>query len=395
VLLRVAATLVGLLALGSPPAAAQEESVEPEAPPVVIDGGAGHGTRSVRLGWFDVDDQGQGNPFLDESLTVIEPVLIYDYNITDRTALSTQFSYDNVSSASIERLRKFPGQSGASGDYYFGLDLGLRHAVDENTLRSGRFHASAEYDYTSFGLGAGETRQSRDRNSSWTWSLDGFYDIIDIIRFDGAQNEGTDDRLSLTANLSFYQVVTPRSHTEFGLTAAIQSGFLETAYNAVVVEDPSLPPNPNLANMARGTEFSEELPDSRIRTAIYGRWKTLVAERTAVQLEGRVYDDDWGIQSFNLEPRLYQDLWSEEWRLRLRLRYYDQSASDYFRDSFTDLPELRTQDSDLGAFHSLTYGAKLIWSPSEDVHYDLGFDLIDRSDGLDQAVLSVGFTESF
>lgn len=118
-------------------------------------GKAGTGHLGFRLGYYNNGDAGDGNPFLDESLTVIEPVVFYDYNLSDSTNLFFKFSYDNVSSASIERLNSYPGtqQSGATGDYYFGLDGGATWALDEDARVSAFAHASAEYDYRSFGLG--------------------------------------------------------------------------------------------------------------------------------------------------------------------------------------------------------------------------------------------------
>ena len=86
--------------------------------------GGGSGFVGFRIGVYHNDDDVEGNPFLDEELTVIEPILIFDYNVTDDTAFWGKLSYDYVSSASIDRLSRFRRQSGASGDYYFGLDVG-------------------------------------------------------------------------------------------------------------------------------------------------------------------------------------------------------------------------------------------------------------------------------
>lgn len=194
--------------------------------------------------------------------------------------------------------------------------------------------------------------------------------------------------------MGWYQVLTPTVHAELGLTAAHQSGFLETPYNAVVIEDGS-GPNDNLVDMASGTEVFEVLPDSRMRTALHGRVRKLLGPNTAFELGGRIYDDDWGIQSYTLEPRLYQNLGSEDLRLRLRYRIYDQTASDYYSDQFLTAPEFRTQDSDLGEFQSQTIGLKLIWDRTEDTTLDFSIDLVDRDDGLDQLVLSFGWNKNF
>jgi hypothetical protein len=65
--------------------------------------GAGHGFVTFQLGFFDMPDDGDGNPFLDEELTVIEPVIVFDYNATDRLSWGGTLSFDYVSSASAPR----------------------------------------------------------------------------------------------------------------------------------------------------------------------------------------------------------------------------------------------------------------------------------------------------
>lgn len=389
----LATLLVTCLAAG---ARAQGGSTDPGGPgdpgPSHTEGEPGSGSWSVRLGYYDRSDSGQGNPFLDETLTVIEPVVLFDTQLTRDFGYWAQFSYDNVSSASIERLSAFPNQSGASGDNYVGLDLGTRYRLDQDRLLTGRFGYSTEYDYSSLHVGAGLLFEAEDRNSSLSTNLDVFYDTVDIIRFDGSE-EGTDNRTSIAAGLSWYQVLSPTWHGELGLTISQQSGFLETAYNAVVVEDPNLPPNPNLDNLARGFEITEELPDQRLRVALYGRARHLLSNGQALELGGRLYQDDWGIQAFHVEPRWIVDL-SEDWMLQLRYRFYDQTGADAWARSFTDQPEERTQDSDLAPFDSQLYGARLFWF-SGATRWDFGLDWLSRSDGLDHAFVSVGWSWNF
>ena len=145
-----------------------------------------------RTGFYHNDDKGDGNPFLDEELTVIEPVIIFDYNVTDDLGWWGKFSYDYVSSASIDRLNKFPQQSGATGDFYFGLDSGLRYKVSDSLRVGGFLSGSTEYDYTSFGIGGDIAKDSADKNDTVKLSINGFHDQVDIIRFDGNESEGND-----------------------------------------------------------------------------------------------------------------------------------------------------------------------------------------------------------
>jgi hypothetical protein len=273
----LAAALAVWLAI---PAAAQSAAVEAEP---------GDSSVEVHIGLFDMPDDGEGNPFLDEDLTVVEGIVVFDHQLNEKLGVSTMLTYDFISSASIDRLSKFPDQTGASGDYYIGADLGFDYELSERQSLGWHFGGSVEYDYASIGLGGSYFVEALDRNSSWTYSLEAFFDSIDVIRFDGTE-EGTDERTSLAATVSQYRVLGPETHGELGLTLSTQSGFLETAYNAVVLEDPGLPPNPNLANNANGIEITEELPDTRgaigraRRPALLGHLGRLEPDRGAALL---------------------------------------------------------------------------------------------------------------
>lgn len=382
-----------VLAASAAPALAQDEGttgsvISPDPEP---------GTKSLwaQIGFYDHADDGDGNPFLDEALTVIEPVLIWDHQVSEDWGYALTFSYDNVSSASIERLSKFPEQSGASGDYYFGLDYASRHRLDSDRRFSWNVGGSVEYDYKSLGGGLAYETENRTYGSTTSWSLQSYYDIVDVIRFDGSDDEGQDSRLSVTGGWSYDRPLSPKWIASLKTIVAFQSGFLETPYNAVVLEDPGLPPNPNLDNMARGIEVTEELPDTRVRGSVKLTGRRWVGEGRSVELGGRVYADDWGIFAVSAEPRFQMQL-GERARMRLRYRYYVQTEADYFSDSFAgtvpgDAPKYRTQDSDLGAFDAHTFGIRfdLLSAGLPRVTLDLNYTI--REDGLDHVYALLGY----
>ncbi len=391
--------LIAWIAASTSPAIAQTvESEGPRDPVVPLesrDDVAGTGSLRYQLGFYNHGDNGDGNPFLDEALTVIEPILVFDYNVSDRFGYTTTVSYDHVTSASIDRLSNFPDQSGASGDNYIGADVALRYEANERLELGTHFGFSTEYDYSSLSLGVAATHAPLNTNAKVSYSLDAFFDTLDIIRFDGTEDEGSDNRTSVSGTVNWYQVWSPTLHGELGATLALQSGFLETPYNAVVIEDASLPPNPNLDNMARGREITEELPDSRARGAFYGRLRGSLGEGRAWELNGRLYSDSWSVNSLTLEPRYYRTLIPDQLDLRLRYRLYVQSASKYFEESFIVEDEFRTQDSDLGDYNTHTLGFKLTWKKSQRHWLDLAFDYAIRSDGLDHIFGAVGWTWKF
>lgn len=392
-----------MLALGSPfrASAQEQESAGSGARKTTGNTGEpGTGRLSTQLGFYHHDDDLAGNPFLDEELTVIEPIVIWDSNVSEDFGYSLTFSYDNVSSASIDRLNQFPEQSGASGDYYFGLDYASRHRRGEGEWLGWQVGASAEYDYTSLHFGASYSDENADQSVTSSFALTGYYDTIDIIRFDGAQNEGTDDRLSLAGTYGLYQVLTPTWASDLSATLSVQSGFLETAYNAVVLEDASFAPNPLLDNLARGIEFTEELPDTRIRAALSYKARHYLSPGRAVEMGTRLYGDDWGIYSVALEPRYYLPLVHDRLNLRLRYRFYTQTEADDFQEHFlgtvaTDLPEFRTQDAELASFSSHGMGTRFDLTPRGPHKWYLDLNYVLRSDDLDGYFGAVGYSVDF
>ncbi len=400
-LLRALAGCVLALALAGRAGAQEQDPATVGAPKSAANKGEPGTSRfATQFGYYHHDDDLAGNPFLDEELTVIEPIFLWDSNVSEDFGYSVTFSYDNVSSASIDRLSQFPEQSGASGDYYYGLDYASRHRRGEGEWLGWQIGASAEYDYTSLHFGGNYSKESDDRNATNSFALTGYYDTIDIIRFDGAQTEGTDNRISLAATHSLFQVLSPTWVSDLSSTLSVQSGFLETAYNAVVLEDASFPANPLLDNQANGIEFTEELPDTRIRAAVQYKARHYLDPGRAVEIGARLYGDDWGIYSLAVEPRYYLPLVDERLHLRLRYRYYNQTEADDFEEHYlgtvaSDLPEFRTQDAELAAFDSHGLGARFDWTPGRRHGWYLDLNYVLRSDDLDSTFASVGYFVDF
>ena len=389
---------------------------------------AGHGSVTFGLNYYQNDDNGDGNPFLDEALTDIEPVIIFDYNVTDRFSINGDLSYDYVSSASLKRLDGLGHQSGATGDYYYGANLGGAYKLNPDLRIGGSLSFSTEYDYDSIGLGSFVARDLNNKNTTLKLNLNAFQDSIDVIRWNGwqgvrwdglesSEESETDDRTTLSLTGNWYQIITPTTHSELGISATHQSGFLETAYNFVVMEydDPDHdPPSRTLGPdsfhpLARdddlldldeditGQIYSEKLPDTRTRGSIFGRVRTSLSPATAVELGGRLYADSWGISSVTIEPRLYQWLIEDKLSARLRYRFYAQTAADDYSAHFymEDPPKFMTQDSDLGDFTANGAGIKFSWYVSETLRFDLSGDYILRSDGIDQVRCADAFNWSF
>jgi|FLOH01.1.fsa_nt_gi hypothetical protein len=350
------------------------------------------GLQSVeyRLGIYSKNDAGNGfsagNPFLDEDLTVIEPAVIWNYGLSKRSAVSVNVAYDWVSSASISRLNdrtQYPNsqQSGASGDFYIGVDTAYRYHVSDTMQVGTHLDFSKEYDYLSIGLGGNAAWKSENGNMHQSVAVNGYFDSLDIIRFNGVQESG-DTRTSLSLTYLWDGVLTASSQAQLGSTISAQSGFLGAPYNSVFIESGGTP-----------TEVPEVLPDSRLRYSVFGSYRYWIGKGMAAELASRFYSDDWGLTGISLEPRWYQML-SENLLARLRYRYYDQNASD-FSGRFTTAQEFMTQDSDLDVLSSHTLGLRFVGYQHGQQGWDAGVDYIMRSDHLDHIVASFGYLWTF
>ena len=75
-----------------------ETTVAPEAQ--TSDSQPGDMKLTTRFSFYNHGDSGDGNPFLDEALTVVEPVFIFDHTVTDT------FAYSSTSTTTTSRARQ-------------------------------------------------------------------------------------------------------------------------------------------------------------------------------------------------------------------------------------------------------------------------------------------------
>lgn len=364
---------------------------DPAGPPP-----AGDTVVAVRTSYYEQPDHGgrDGNPFLDEHLVVIEPAIFFQTAVTDDVTISALATHDHVSSASIARLDNYPQQSGASGDLYFGLDLGVDARLSSLVSVGLTAHGAGQTYYASGGLTARAALQPL-ASTRVALSLNTYIDEVRRVTFDG-RSQGWSGRDTATLGLSAYHALTPWLHGELGYSFTWQDGFLQTSFNSVVEEGGFPPPNLQLVDAFPGREVTEELPGHRLRHTVEGRVRWLLRRGTSLELGGRLYGDSWGVGSVALEPGVRHWLIDEVLMVRLGYRFHRQARSDYFHEHVRGTaPYHRTQDPDLGAFTSHGVGLKVVWHFARGWSFDVAGDLIWRSDGLDQRWVGSGIRCEF
>ena len=83
--------------------------------------------------------------------------------------------------------------------------------------------------------------------------------------------------------------------------------------------------------------------------------------------------------------------------VRLRYRYYFQTEADDYQEHYLgttagDLPEFRTQDSELASFDSHSTGVRFDFTPSRRHQWYLDLNYMLRSDDMDGYFASIGYS---
>lgn len=148
------------------------------------------------------------------------------------------------------------------------------------------------------------------------------------------------DKRSSSALLSISQVLNRVSTFQMALNVTEHSGFLSDPY-----------------------KLRDVRPDNRSQLALAGAWRRfIVPADAALHVDYRAYHDDFGISSHTFDLAWYQNL-GRRWQLVPTLRYYSQSAADFYTnvDDFLS-PDDQPQSSDyrLSAFGAISGGLHLI-----------------------------------
>lgn len=148
------------------------------------------------------------------------------------------------------------------------------------------------------------------------------------------------DKRSNSAILSISQIVNQFSTFQMALNLTELSGFLSDPY-----------------------KLRDVRPDNKTQLALTGSYRHfLTGVDAALHSNYRYYHDDFGISSHTLDLAWYQNI-SDGWQLVPTLRYYSQSAADFYTniDDFQKpLTHYQSSDYRLSAYGALSGGLGLI-----------------------------------
>lgn len=200
------------------------------------------------------------------------------------------------------------------------------------------YQYSTEDDYTS--NAAGFDLQWELNGEMTTISTGLSYSMDDIKPTQGVFPTGTleDEKTIGSVYLSGSQVINAKSIVQAALSYTQQDGYLDDPY-----------------------KFNDRRPDVRRQWALTANYRQFLdGVRGAMHVDYRYYHDSWGIDSHTVQASWYQNI-GRRWQLVPYLRYYSQTAADFFGNEAREAEDepYFSDDYRMSAFGSLSAGLKL------------------------------------
>lgn len=238
-------------------------------------------------------------------------------------------------------------------DQRWALNMDLRHRQGEWVFGGG-IAFSTEYDYDSI---AGSMRVARDFNERHTTvtlaaSLT-HDDVFDV------PNELWADKDSFDAQVELSQVIDADTLLKLSYVGGTSWGYLDDQYKFVLLNDEVI---------------DEKRPDSRDRNIAFVSLNRFIKPLNgALEATYRFYRDSYGIDAHTFGLIWFQNL-GKRLILAPSVRYYEQSAANFYAVQFEGNPSVYSSDYRLSKLGSITYGMQLIWKMNENFWIDVAYD---------------------
>jgi hypothetical protein len=252
-----------------------------------------------------------------------------------------------------------------------------QQALGDSMRWSAGFSGSDEMDYLHLGLDGRLERDFNRRNT--TVFVGAAYGRDEVSPLGGApvglspmlrsQGGGEDDEGDegggetkdvIDALVGVTQILSRRSLLEVAFSYSKNDGYLTDPYKILSVVDPVTgQPVPGPVGSRLNLYLHEQRPDTRAKTSAFVEWR-YAFDRDSMAVNYRFMDDDWGIGSHTVDARYRWNI-SEDTYLEPHLRYYTQSAADFYRTVLFAgalLPQFASADYRLADNETYTGGFK-------------------------------------
>jgi hypothetical protein len=233
---------------------------------------------------------------------------------------------------------------------------------------------SRESDYVSTGGSINTLTDFNQKNTTLLLGLAGTSDDVKVFYQGPYAKKRTGEAI-----VGVTQLLSPVTFVTFNLTYGRATGYLGDPYR-FIQKITEVVPGVFLPNA-----FHENRPDRREHwIGLASLNHTVVPLHGALETSYRFYRDTFGSTSHTLGATWLQKL-GERFVLSPSLRYYQQSAADFYRlslDGTTIVPGFRpnptgpfySADYRLAKLRTWDYGLKAVWKPADWLQLDVAFD---------------------
>lgn len=303
----------------------------------------------IRIKYFQYHDSQSGG---EDRIDVSTPLVWLRTPISDHDVIEASAQYDHISGASPYYLDTVSGATGKGiRDNRETGDLRLTHSFERWSLALGG-SLSNEDDYLSRSASLEGHWWTADKNTTVTAGFSPSFD-----RITSTNNIMLLDRRRTFGYLvGVTQVINPISVIQSNLSYQNERGYLTDQY-----------------------KYLDNRPRSRDEFAWLTRYNLYIKPADAsLHLDYRYFVDSWGIDSHTFEVQWYQPI-GETWMLRPDIRYYSQSAADFFSDEFPPIDDsFYSADQRVAAFGGLSWGLKLVKQFPDGYSVDLLFQMFQQ-----------------
>jgi hypothetical protein len=350
----------------------------------------------------------------DGRVSILEPVANLGRNFEDESSLNVKLVIDAMTGATpngahaSSSAQTFTRPSGngeytvAPGDIplddtFHDTRIALsadwvQPVIDDSTRLALGANISSEFDYFSLGASATLLRDFNGRNTTLSAGLGFNSDTItpkggipdplkNMTRAGTPTNRigDSDTKTTVDLLLGLTQVIDRKTIMQFNYTVGKVDGYQNDPYKIVPVIDPAT----GLPIAQSGNDLPylyENRPNTRTRQALF--WQTVHhLTEDVVRFSLRHYWDDWGVNSDTVELKYRYALGAHDY-IQPRLRYYKQTAADFFAHSLYSgdpLPQYVTADYRQGEFDSITAGIRYGHSTDANSEITLRLDLMQQN----------------
>ncbi len=260
-------------------------------------------------------------------------------------------------------------------------ELSLR---DGDYLYTGQVAFSSELDYTSIATTLKAAKEFNQKNTVVSAGVSFNHDDVDAIA-----TLSTETKEGVQLFLGATQVLDPKTVLSVNFTAGFSSGFLSDPYKVAWVS---------------GSLLSDRRPSRRDnQIALASLTRAVDSLNGSAEVSYRYYRDSFGVSAHTAGFAWYQKIGSTL-VLKPSVRYHQQDAADFYGVMFTSTPEFYSADYRLSNAASLSYGLKVVWTPSDKYSVDAGYERYTMwgRDGItsssaypDANIFTVGFRIGF